>query len=158
TKLVGTQPAPGNSSPDDFATAVAVDTVGNVYVGGYTLSLDFPVTSAAYQTTFGGGFADGFVTELNPQGALPPIYSTYFGGNSDDKIVGLGLDSTGNVLVGGFTTSSNLPLVSPIQAGENGGYDAFLAKLNLRLSGAAALLFSTYFGGAADEFTYGLTV
>jgi glucose/arabinose dehydrogenase/photosystem II stability/assembly factor-like uncharacterized protein len=52
-------------SGSDFAQGIAVDTVGNVFVTGYTESTDFPV-KAALQPTRGGGFAtaDAFVLKI----------------------------------------------------------------------------------------------
>ena len=118
-------------SGQDFATSVASDAQGNVYVVGLTYSPDFPVTTGAVQTKF-GGTCDAFVAKLGPDGK--PIWSTYLGGILDDWATGVALDSAGNVLVTGYTRSPNFPLVNPIQATYNNGasddYDAFVAKLD----------------------------
>ena len=45
--------------------SLAIGQSGDVYVVGYTESLNFPITSGAYQTTYGGGFADAFVAKLS---------------------------------------------------------------------------------------------
>ena len=55
-------------SGDDYGNGIAVDTSGNAYVTGYTVSSDFPTTAGAFQTTLDGG-GDAFVTELNPTGS-----------------------------------------------------------------------------------------
>ena len=44
---------------------IAVDTHGNIYVTGVTGSTNFP-TKNALQPTFGGGYSDAFVAEINP--------------------------------------------------------------------------------------------
>ena len=62
-----------------LATGIAVDAAGNAYVTGYTDSTDFPTTAGAFQTTYGGGDYDAFVTKLNPTGTAL-VYSTYLGG------------------------------------------------------------------------------
>jgi hypothetical protein len=53
----------------DFANGIAVDAAGNTYVGGNTMSDNFP-TAAAWQPTFGGptyGFyGDAFVVKIAP--------------------------------------------------------------------------------------------
>ena len=43
-----------------------VDGAGNAYVTGFTQSTNFPASPGAFQTTFGGGQFDVFVTKLNP--------------------------------------------------------------------------------------------
>ncbi len=51
-------------SQDDQGTAIAVDPAGNAHVTGFTSSANFPITSSAWQTTYGGGSQDGFVTSF----------------------------------------------------------------------------------------------
>jgi len=57
-------------SSDDTATGIALDNAGNVYLTGQTTSSDFPFSSGAYQTTFGGGstFGDAFVAKFTSTG------------------------------------------------------------------------------------------
>src|SRR5713226_726629 len=42
---------------------------GNAYVTGFTDSTNFPTTPGAFQTAFGGGARDAFVTKLNAAGS-----------------------------------------------------------------------------------------
>ena len=63
-------------------TGIAVDGDGNAYVTG-AAGTNFPTTPGAFQTTFGGGNADAFVTKLNATGTAL-VYSTYLGGASID--------------------------------------------------------------------------
>ncbi|MCL4303384.1 MAG: SBBP repeat-containing protein [Anaerolineae bacterium] len=49
----------------DFIIAAAVDSTGNVYVTGDTMSSDFP-TRNAIQETHGGGSVDAFVSKISP--------------------------------------------------------------------------------------------
>jgi len=51
-------------SDDDVGYAIAVDGSGYAYVTGYTRSTDYDVTPGAFQTTYGGGGGDVFVTKV----------------------------------------------------------------------------------------------
>src|SRR5262249_45608655 len=53
---------------DDQGNGIAVDLAGDAYVIGTTASSDFPTTSGAYHTTFGGGDTDAMVFKLNATG------------------------------------------------------------------------------------------
>jgi hypothetical protein len=71
----------------DQGSAVAIDTVGDAFVTGYTDSLDFPISSSAFQKTNGGaasgGVPNAFVTKMNAGGS-GLVYSYYLGGRTGD--------------------------------------------------------------------------
>ena len=50
------------------------------------------------------------------------------------------------------------PTLNAFQSTNAGGNDAFVAKLNPSVSGAASLLYSTYLGGSNDDFGFGVGV
>jgi hypothetical protein len=145
-----------------YGNAIAVDSAGNAYVTGYTAAYvtpDFPVTSGAFQSTFGGGLLDAFVVEFNPAGSAL-VYSTYLGGSGNDEGYGIVLDTAGNAYVTGSTQSTNFPITHGAwQTVCNGGSgcdtygDAFVTKLNPKRS---ALVYSTYLGGSGAD--YGLSI
>jgi hypothetical protein len=116
----------------DIAAGIAVDGAGNCFVTGWTRSFNFPTTAGAFQPTPPGGADDGFVTELNDAGnAL--VYSTYFGGNSSDRVLGIALDNMGSFYVTGATNSTNFPTTAgaPQTMFDGGITDAFVAKFGL---------------------------
>jgi hypothetical protein len=119
-------------SGDDFAGAVRVDRLGNAYVPGLTSSTDFPTTANAFQSTYGGGNSDAFVTKLNPRGS-GLLFSSYLGGSGDDGSVGsgTGIDRSGNVYVNGFTNSTDFPITKDAFQPRYGGgnSDSFVTKI-----------------------------
>lgn len=144
----------------DSGRAIAVDASGAAFVAGVTDSGNFPVTAGAFQPVFGGGpVGDGFVARLNAAGSAL-LYSTFLGGNGDDVPSGIAVDGSGNAYVAGFTSSTNFPTFSPLQAscatpGGAACADAFIARLNTT---GSSLLFSTYFGGSGLDRARGVAL
>ena len=131
----------------DRGDGIAVDSAGNAYITGSTVSTNFPVTPGAFQTARAGIFPsdDAFVTKMNSTGTAL-IYSTYFGGDNRDSGNDIALDAAGNAYITGLTDSSNLPTTPgafrtmPALTDE---FDAFAMKLNAT---GTALVYSTYLG------------
>jgi beta-propeller repeat-containing protein/centrosomal CEP192-like protein len=119
----------------DGATGIAVDSIGNAYVTGSTVSPDFPTTSSAFQRDFGGGNADAFVTKLDPQGGSL-VYSSYLGGSNTDVAYGIAVDTNDSAYITGQTCSVDFPLANPLQSNPGGNCDAFISKVSI-LSGIA---------------------
>jgi hypothetical protein len=141
-------------SNTDYTSEIALDTSGNAYVTGETLSSDFPITAGAYQTTF-GGVRDAYVTELNPTGSAL-LYSTYVGGSDVDTPHGIALDTAGNAYLSGETYSSNFPTTpGAFQTTIGSSIDAFVTELN---PNGTALVYSTYLGGSGLDYGYAIAV
>lgn len=136
-------------SARDQGIDIFLDASGNVYVTGNTLSSGFPTTGGAYDTTL-SGTSDGFVLKLNADGTSL-VYSTLIGGNSQDNINGITVDSSGNAFVSGITysTSNTFPTTGgAYQTTRRGFNDAFVTKFN---SSGTALTYSTLLGGGGEE-------
>ena len=140
-------------SSNDNGYGIAVDSSGNAYVTGYTSSSNFPTASPLQRANAGGAF-DAFVAKLDGSGSAL-IYSTYLGGRGDDGGGGIAVDAVGNAYVTGSTNSTNFPTGSIALQGANGGYDAFVAKLN---AAGSALVYSTYLGGSGADHGGGIAV
>jgi len=137
-------------SGEDSSSAIAVDADGNAYVSGYTDSTDLPTTAGAFQTIYGGGISDAFVTKLDPAGCAL-VYSTYLGGSGTDAGHGIAVDTDGNAFVTGNTNSSNFTTtMTAFQTTYGGGgcCDAFVTKLD---AAGSALVYSTYLGGSGND-------
>ncbi len=96
---------------NDWPAAIVLDEEGHVYITGNTTAINFPVTPNAYATQR-TGWQDGFVSKLD--GNLSRlIYSTYLGGGdaeySADTLLGIAVNSTGEMIVTGYTFFHYLP-------------------------------------------------
>ena len=114
----------------DGSQSIAIDSSGNAYVTGSTVSTDFPVAGAVFQPKFGGGNADAFVTKLDPTGGTL-LYSGYLGGTNTDIGYGIAVDTDANAYVAGQTCSLDFPLSNPEQASPAGNCDAFVSKVSI---------------------------
>jgi len=149
SKLIYSTFLGGNGN--DGGQKVTVDDLGNAFITGFTGSSDFPITAGAFQTAYGGGINDVFVSEINPfgSGLSSLIYSTYLGGSGNDEAFTLVLDASGNAFIGGNTDSLNFPVTSgALQTTNHGGVDGFITKLN---ASASTLIYSTYLGGSDTD-------
>ncbi len=102
----------------DYGTtinAITGDSYGDTWVAGTNSSGDFPLLNPLPVLGDCGSINSctqiGFVTEVNPNGTAL-LFSTFLGGNTDEVVSGLTLDSSGNVYVGGWTQSPNFPVTS----------------------------------------------
>lgn len=128
----------------DCGTSIAVDTAGNAYVTGTTASAQFPVTAGAFQTSYGGGSGDAFVTQLNAAGSAL-VYSTFLGGSGYDFGNGIAVDTAGNAYATGFAGSADFPVsAGAFQTMSGGARNAFVTKLDPT---GSMLVYSTYLGG-----------
>ncbi len=150
----------GGTTFSDGAEAygIALDTAGDAYVTGSatgSMGSNFPTTAGAYQTSYGGGMSDAFVTKLNPAGSALS-YSTFLGGSDSDQGNAIAVDRAGNAYVTGKTASSDFPTsAGAYQTSLAGSYDAFVSKLN---STGTALVYSTYLGGSSNDQGNGIAV
>ena len=144
----------------DGGHGIAVDSLGNVYVGGITSSTNFPTVHPIQASNNSPALGTGFVAKLNVSGSAL-LYSTYLGGsggdNGGDAVTGLAVDSSGEAAVTGKTFSTDFPTVNALQASNNSpaNGNGFVAKLN---EFGSALVYSTYLGGSGGDGVNGLAL
>ncbi len=117
-------------SDGEVAYDIAGDRAGSIYVTGYTLSGNFPVTSDAPQSLWGGGI-DVFLSKLKPgvAGYSAFQFSTYLGETTINVANGLAIAPDGTMYIAGYT-GGLWPSVNPTQSGFGGGYtDGFIAAI-----------------------------
>lgn len=143
----------------DFATSIAVDARGDVYVAGSTANglsgPPFPVTAGAAFPSLGTAGSGGFVAKLSSDGSRL-LYSTVLPGL---PVVALAIDTTGNAYVAGNVIAS-VPFSVPAGAFQSkfqasSGSQPFIAKLN---DSGSALLYGTYLGGSNTDVVAALSV
>ncbi len=130
---------------DELPFGLAFGPSGEIYVGGFTDSTDFP-TKNPFQAANRGDY-DIFISSFPADGSRL-LYSTYLGGTGEDWHGALVVDPAGNIYVTGSTYSADFPVKIPFQSTYGGARDAFLSIL---APGGANLVYSTYFGGSGWE-------
>jgi hypothetical protein len=140
----------------DSGDAIAVSANGSAYVTGRTLSDIFPTTPGAFDTRHSPRFTfDAFVTLIDPSGSNL-AYSTFLGGDEDDRGTGIAVDATGSAWVTGLTGSLDFPTTGDAADSTLGGYqDAFVTRIS---ESGARLLYSTYHGGPEYEDGRGIAL
>jgi len=134
---------------------IAVDSSGNVYVGGSTESTDFPITTGAYAPTNNVGNDNAFVSILDPS-LSNLVASIVFGGDDDDLIRDLAIGENGRLYVAGTTDSTNFPVtVGAYNESLTLYEDAFVAEISTDLT---SILAATYIGGDDGDFASCLAV
>jgi hypothetical protein len=130
---------------------IKVDSIGEIYVTGFTTSSKFPTTTEAYDTSFNGfsyrnPSGDVFFTKMNPTfDSL--IYSTYIGGSDNEIGYDFVIDNAENAYITGTTQSNDFPItIGAFDTIYNTSwYNGFVTKLNVKGNN---LIYSTYLGGS----------
>lgn len=145
---------------NDRAYAIEVDQLGYVYIAGRA-GRGFPVTPAAFQSTFMGGQEaafygpqDGFVCKLQPDGSAV-VFCSYFGGSDAQIIRDLAVDEHGDIYVASAASAGDYP--PPVREAFRNGWrpsiagklDNVVAKIS---SDGSRVLWATYIGGSGAEW------
>jgi hypothetical protein len=134
-------------SGSDIAYAAAIDDSLNVYLVGSTFSTDKIASTAAYQTSWGGGVFDAFITKLDKNGIR--VWGTYYGFIGEDVAYDVAVRGIKDVFISGYTSSNfNIASDSAFQKTLAGGYDAMLLHFN----DSGKRVWSSYYGGDSSDF------
>lgn len=111
--------------------------VGKAQGGLYT-------TAGVHQTTFAGGFADGWIAKMDLNGNV--VWSTYYGGSANDEINTIINPATGRLFISGTTYSSDgISTPGVFQTTFAGVRDIFVAEFN---ANNGARVWGSYYGGS----------
>ncbi|MGA2581371.1 MAG: SBBP repeat-containing protein [Bryobacteraceae bacterium] len=149
------------------AHAIALDAAGRSYVTGSTgPGYGFPTTPDALQPSIGAGYADAFLSVIDPSlsGAASLVYSTYLGPPDPTETSGqaVAVDAYGNAYITGSTNSRLFPVtpnafqptnlqVQCLEVGSALCPTAFVTKINPNVFGPPGLIYSSYLGGTSGK-------
>lgn len=138
-------------------SALAIDQVGNIYLAGWTVDGNFPLTAGAFQTVPPAGAIPAFVTSISSAGDRI-LWSTLFGGPKlpctncnpgSATVSALAVDPAGSVVIAGSVTGEQMPVtagvIGPACLCTANTSAAFLAKL---AAGGSQPVWATYFNHA----------
>ena len=129
---------------DEVRGEIEIDENNNIYVGSCTRSVDFPITNASFQPTFGGGDLDGCIFKFD-NSLQNLIWSSYLGGEEHDAIYSIAIDDSLNLFCAGGTNSNQFPVSEgayqeTFQGGRSDGFVTHISK------NSQEILTSSYYG------------
>lgn len=151
-------------SNEDYLNCLVVNNKSAVIFGGQTSSADYYTKSGVQPIK--NKNSDAFLTKLDENGILID-FSTFLGGSNDDVLNAISLFPSGDIGLVGSTLSTDFYIFPnvyvapkpfppdpgysqyPYDNSQNGGWDAFAAKL---APDGASYEYSTFFGGSSDDF------
>ena len=134
---------------------IIINDNGEAIIEGYTYSkTTFPITPDAFDSSHNGG-DDLFILKLSQNGSTV-LYSTFIGGSGSDLAGSMDIDSQGNIVVCGSTTSSDFPNTTGTYDSTLGGFiDGIVFKFNMSSN---KLLFATYIGGSLNDLAASIAI
>jgi len=126
------------SAGRDFAERCAVDSLGNVYMTGFTEGFLHGNTNMGWQ--------DAVLVKYNTAGDWQ--WSRVWGTNGTDRGIAVTVDGAGNIYVAGYSDGQLDGQPKP------GGYDMFLCKFDA----AGNKLWTRMAGSPQDDYAYGVCV
>ena len=141
-------------SGEEEVKGIALDSGGNAYVTGWTLSGDFPTTPNSFNPARGDS-KDAFVAKLDSNGSSI-LYSGFVGGLLDEEGHAIAVGGSGSAYVVGWTKSEDFA-ASPgaFQSAYSGYDDAFVASI---APDGRSLIYSTLLGGAGKDRAHDVQV
>lgn len=140
---------------DDAAQSIALDSGNNIYVTGASYATWNGPGAVLPKHAFTGlsGSADITVLKLNNDGTYG--WHTFYGSTNNDLAASIAVDSAANCYVTGYSVASwNGPgLILPLH-GHSGGWEITILKLD----GAGAYGWHTFYGSLSEDRGYGICI
>ena len=139
------------SLSDNFGMTATYDIQGNAYTAGMCFGPAYPLSPGAFQVNYMGGSGYGgdiSISKFNPTGSNL-LYSTYLGGTDVDSPESIIVNSLGELVVLGRSSSFDFPITTGAYQIANAGMsDLIVSKINQT---GTSLLASTYIGGSQND-------
>ena len=130
-----------------FEDGVVIDELAAFQSGTKRVSCTFNVTRNGHEHRV--SFDVGAYDRSKPLTIDPIVYSSYYGGNGDDRITGMKVLPNGDIVYVGYTLSSIVPSVAGgYQTSVVGGQESFVVVIDKKLSRIKAF---SYLGGGNDD-------
>ncbi len=142
---------------DDAGRGIAVDSLGKVYIAGFTdFGSKYTATDGYVSVPTPPSLLDVFIGKVDPTTATF-VYADLIGGAQDDDVAvaGIAVDSAGNAYVTGTTYSSDFP-ASAGTFNTSGAGDTYV--LQIPPDGLTAPTFSTLLGGEGQDISSAIAV
>ncbi len=137
----------GNGADDNYDVRIAAN--GDVFVCGSTTSANLlTLNPGSGASNSNNGSSDVFLFRINQDLSSLVWMRNYGGSGADRASIMLHDPVSGDLFVGGNTTSTNFPTASPRQASRGGTSAGFLQRLN---GTTAATSWSSYFSSDAND-------
>ena len=137
----------GNGSDDNYDVRTAAN--GDVFVCGSTTSTNLLTLNASSgASNSNNGSSDALVFRINQDLSALSWMRNYGGSGADRATIMLHNAASGDLFVGGNTSSTNFPTVSPRQSTRGGTSAGFIQRLNAT---TAATTWSSYFSSDAND-------
>jgi hypothetical protein len=143
----------GGNAMDDINT-LAVDKSNNIYFGGYSLSNDFPIVvqEPPYKWIKDAG-SDMVLGKFSPTGTA--LWTTFYGGNGDEQILAIKVNSYNHLFAVGRTYSTDFPLYNDTMQEYIGGMGD-VAILAFDTMGNISQ--SSFWGGSKEDYSTSLAL
>ena len=139
----------GNDNGITLANCISVDNQNYFYLAGTTTSDEFISTPNSFkEKIIDNNRFDGFLAKFDQNGNR--IWGTYFGGDKDDYIEDLTIDSSNNIILVGYTLSTNgVSTLNSFQQylSSDQNYDGFITSF----TNNGIQNWGTYFGSIKDD-------
>ena len=128
----------------DLFNSIALDTAGNIVLGGNTNS--GPIALLSNSTSLVPNNMEAMVVSISSTGTI--LWSSFVNGSGIDAINDVHVDLFGNIYVGGTTDSGNMTTLEAFQSQISGGIDAFMAQY----SATGELKWQSFIGGTSNDW------
>ena len=128
----------------DLFNSIALDTAGNVVLGGNTNS--GPIAFLDNSGVLSPNNTDAMLMSFSPVGTL--LWSQFVTGSGAESVKDIHVDLFGNIYVGGTTESSNITVLDAFQEQLAGGIDMFISKYNT----LGEMQWQSYMGGTGHDW------